>query len=714
MNTNDSIKNDFAFFQNEVLSDIKNLETKFSDKIKQFNTLIEQLNIKTENKIKDLNSKFSLLTNQIQEKKNSENPEFLIQSIKQKSEENFSKLDIKINLIEKDLDNACYKYDKIISNNLNIPGLIGSSCPYDTLRPFLEFVNLKLAELLKSKERQTFDFKKYKEKLETIINSNKTQFETTQKTIKEFCKNGFKQCENNCIDRIGVMEKRIEALRVENGEFSFQLKQRSEELKIEWEKLDNYEKNLNIRYNEELERYNNIIDKIQKKVEKNKEEFNLIKKRFTELSEFIKDIRFRTNIHNSFLERKQYKDMSYKIDFTKKQKITNEEKQQNENKAHENDILAPFDYYAYYGLERILPEEEENNYNNMSNRNNMNINKIEDNINNKNKYNINNKYNDSNYNEIKKNNQDMNNNINNISVNNIIIQKNNNFFENKTKERTISNTKNRTQSINNINNHNNMINDNYEPEINKNNIFYIIDNLQENTNNNISQSIIKNPDQKQIINIKEKSSDKQLKIIDSNKKINIKDNNTNSKKTEKINKENNEQDKKIFLNLKESTRINDVVLGAQFDKNNTINPNNSNLNLSQAYILMKKRTEEMQKLKSIYGGNHELKYHQISTPPSLKNNIKQQSRNQKNYNLNQLNILSDKEFKKGNIEDLYYSKIKKEKFNHVSFIPKLYIRSSSLDNMNLNIFDKRILPQINYNDNQKIVYLSNNNNSNRY
>ena len=238
-NNNDIIKNDFLFFQNEVLKDIKNLETKMNEKIVQMNNLLEDQNSKISNKIKEINSRFDILSNQIREKKNSENPEIFLQPFKKNIEESISKLDIKLNLAIKDFDNACFKYDKIISNNLSVPGLIGSSCPYDNLRPFLEFVNLKISELIKAKEKQTFDSKKYKEKLETIINNNKTQFETAQKKINEYCKKGFAQCDTNCADRMNIIEKRIEGLRIENGQFSYELKQRSEEIKVEWEKLDN-------------------------------------------------------------------------------------------------------------------------------------------------------------------------------------------------------------------------------------------------------------------------------------------------------------------------------------------------------------------------------------------------------------------------------------------------------------------------------------------
>ena len=69
MNNNDNLNNDFKFFQNEVLRDIKTIESKFSDKIFQINNAVSQQNINIENKINELTSKIIMLSNKIQEKK---------------------------------------------------------------------------------------------------------------------------------------------------------------------------------------------------------------------------------------------------------------------------------------------------------------------------------------------------------------------------------------------------------------------------------------------------------------------------------------------------------------------------------------------------------------------------------------------------------------------------------------------------------------------
>lgn len=69
MNANDNLKNDFIFFKNEILSDIKKIESKFTDKFFQINDLISQTNFKIENKLKDLYAKYDLLSSQLHEKK---------------------------------------------------------------------------------------------------------------------------------------------------------------------------------------------------------------------------------------------------------------------------------------------------------------------------------------------------------------------------------------------------------------------------------------------------------------------------------------------------------------------------------------------------------------------------------------------------------------------------------------------------------------------
>ena len=381
-------RNDFLFFQDEILGELKTMEMKLSEKLSQSLSFLDTQNQKFDAKLKDLNNRLNLLSQKVEEQIDSKKIQEHSQKSRQKFEELVSKLDIKLNILDRDFNNACFKYDKIFSNNLIVPGLIGSSCPYDNLKPFLEYINIKMCELLKAKDKQTLDTKKYKERLETIISQNKTQFETAQNKFNDYFSKGFKQCDIICQDRANLLEKRIESLRIENGEYAYELKQKTEDIKIEWDKLNNIDNILTKKYHEEWNKFNGIVEKLNDKIEKYREDFYLIKNKFTELSEFIKDVRFKKNLEDKNLEeininKRQYKEMSNKIDFRKKTKTKKSQNYENKNEKIEKEMKEPSENYKNnYNLELLNNNNEnkekqiENNSNHNHNHNHNDINEI--------------------------------------------------------------------------------------------------------------------------------------------------------------------------------------------------------------------------------------------------------------------------------------------------------------------------------------------------
>ena len=200
--SNDTTRNDFIFFQNEILGDVKQMESKVIERFSKSDSFIETQTQKYDNKIKDLTDRLILLSQKFEEKKDTKRLEETITKLKERIDELVTKIEVKLDILDKDFRNACFKYDKIITNNLTVPGLIGTSCPYESLKPFLNYTNLKISELIKAKEKQSLDTKRYKEKLEILIEQNKTQFETSQNKISDYCSQGFQQCEITCKDRM--------------------------------------------------------------------------------------------------------------------------------------------------------------------------------------------------------------------------------------------------------------------------------------------------------------------------------------------------------------------------------------------------------------------------------------------------------------------------------------------------------------------------------
>ncbi len=313
-------KNDMMFFQNEVLRDIKKLDNKFNTKLDEKNSqLIEKISI--------IEQKISLITNQITELfnsiaigKNNEDKIAKFMSFKLKAEESIFINKAKIQTLEKDLNYSIYKYDNMLNNNLFLPGLIGNSCKFPTLRDFIDYSNKTIKELLSFKEKEIVDLKLYKTKMENLIQHFQITIETVQNKFNEHINKKITELENKINEKIKILDDRINGLRIENGKYAKNLIEQTTNVKIEWEKLEQFEKKINEKLKDEILKFDNKSDNIKKLFNENNNEFKLIKQKFTKLSEFIKDVRFRKNL-NQNVAMKEFKEMSNQIDFTKKQKL---------------------------------------------------------------------------------------------------------------------------------------------------------------------------------------------------------------------------------------------------------------------------------------------------------------------------------------------------------------------------------------------------------
>ena len=159
----------------------------------------------------------------------------------------------KITALEKDINKITYKYEKIFLDNMSVPGVIGVTCPFQNLSSFIEYVNKKIKELLIEKTKQNTDMSSYKEILETIIESFNKQIKNFEKQFIDYYNNSFKEYEKHYNERNDLVEEKFQNMRIENGKYSFDLIQKTNELKIKWDSIQSIQDDIYRRFNEELE-----------------------------------------------------------------------------------------------------------------------------------------------------------------------------------------------------------------------------------------------------------------------------------------------------------------------------------------------------------------------------------------------------------------------------------------------------------------------------
>ena len=294
-------KNELMFLQNEILGDIKNVETKLDNKIFKISSSFEGLKDTTEKKVNNLENSLKIMLEKIESLKEGDSYEKQMNSkmnlLNKKIDDYFSRIDSKIIILQNDLKDSCYKYDKAISNNFQVPGLIGERCQFSSLKSFLEFCHKKINESLRLKEQQNIDYKRFKEKLDGIILKNKTQLQTYENNIDAY----NKENDNKCQGRFAIIEERINSLRVENGKYSFELVNKCNNFDEKFTKIDEMLNNSFKQYNEEMKVFKDMFKDINDRIKNFQEEYHNFQEKiklFNGLNKNVQDIQNNINKYN--------------------------------------------------------------------------------------------------------------------------------------------------------------------------------------------------------------------------------------------------------------------------------------------------------------------------------------------------------------------------------------------------------------------------------
>ena len=276
--------------QNELLGDLKNVETKLSDRIKIINQSLEEHKDLSEKRIKNVEKNLSILLEKFEalpkiDNSNNKNNDDKFFLINKKIEETESKLESKIKNISENLKESVYKYDRVILDNFTIPGLIGPKAPFKSMRSLLENIYKKTLDNSKSKEKHDLDLKFYKEKLENIINSNKKELEMLEIKIRSNYNSKISDLEKMYQDRFDGVEERLNTMRIDNGKYRYDLIEKYKEVSDVCDKMNESLKKAFDEYNGDFTKHKKVINELNIKIKKFEEistKFEVDYDKFTE------------------------------------------------------------------------------------------------------------------------------------------------------------------------------------------------------------------------------------------------------------------------------------------------------------------------------------------------------------------------------------------------------------------------------------------------
>ena len=326
-----SIQKDIMYFKDDVLNSIKQMNHKLNLKYAETTENIQSQLSSYDSKINALSSQIVSLSNLISKDKSIDDKIESLTLFKSQIESTLTTLQVRETLLTKQLSDAIYKYDKAIVDNLLLPGIIGSNCKYKSFREFTDFILTQISQFTTFKDKQIFDLESYKTKIESISKSLSSQVNTLNTTVMNSTNESIKESEKRIKDLLQIYNDRLEDMRVENSRYIIDTKTQFNKMLNEWKNMSNIRDEIYTRFDNEV---GNIIEKnkhLLNVFDDYKKEFKLIKNRFTQLSDFIRDIRFRLNGGN--VKRKDAYQMSNAINFNKRQTL---DKKDNYNRFVKN------------------------------------------------------------------------------------------------------------------------------------------------------------------------------------------------------------------------------------------------------------------------------------------------------------------------------------------------------------------------------------------
>ena len=310
-------KNDLMQFKEETLRDFKQVQKKITEKYENIDLEMRERLEAYEKRITTYENKIMELSNLINTDKTIREKVDKLMEFKEKTDDHLLTEKIRLDNFRNDLKSNVERIDQVLTDSVIYPGIVGGISKYKTFHDLIDYLLTQTSQTLTFREKSILDFKSYKTKLENIIASFNTQINNLLNTTSEFTKTCVQEAEERMKSIYNIFDDRLQDARIENANYAIGLEKATEVLKKELENLYVVKNELYEKVDKGMAEVKNDNTRVVKLFSGYKKNFHIMQHKFTQLSDFIKDIRFRINLKED-VQRREYAHMSNLINFDKK------------------------------------------------------------------------------------------------------------------------------------------------------------------------------------------------------------------------------------------------------------------------------------------------------------------------------------------------------------------------------------------------------------
>ena len=330
---NQNLKMDILQFKDEMLREIKLIKKSITEKYDLSLTFMKERFEKYDLKLSNQSERISDIKTNITSNDDVVKEVKTLLEFKDKIKEQFLTMNIKINNIDREAKNGIFRIDNILSDSVVYPSVVGPVAKFKTFHQMIDYILSQISQNLTFRDKVTLDINQIRKSISSVDQNVQIVKDNMSKEINILIDVKLKKILKEANEKLENSREQINKYIQELQESSIKIKEKLEEFEVIKNKISEEIKEEGRKLKEENDNTQNIFKGYKK-------EFNLIKDRFTQLSEFIKDVRFKINLGEE-VKRKDLNYISSKIDFNKKQKVSDDKYLNLYNNKYQNDSDLP-------------------------------------------------------------------------------------------------------------------------------------------------------------------------------------------------------------------------------------------------------------------------------------------------------------------------------------------------------------------------------------
>ena len=290
-----NLKQDILFLKEEILKDFRQIESKLNTKYERQNiNTIAKLR-KFETTIESMNNKILELSDLVSTDKNIKQKLSNLLEFKLKVSDSLLSQDLAIKSNESMIKEAIDRYDKLFSESILYPGIVGNNCQFKNFHNFIDFAITNINQFINFKEKYLIDFKGNKIKFESLFKTLKVQIDSIVTTNNRYVDEKIKESHKIIKELMNVEQAKILQLKTENNKIGSSLQNKIDEINNDIKYIKETKINISERIEQEINSIKNFNKGITNNFENFENEINSIKDDCNNLAELIQNMKKNSN-----------------------------------------------------------------------------------------------------------------------------------------------------------------------------------------------------------------------------------------------------------------------------------------------------------------------------------------------------------------------------------------------------------------------------------